>query len=83
MARARTLALCGLERSEEATIRGIFDAAVSRCGIPWTLADEGSADALLIDVDSMYGQMSWLRAQGGLDQYASLAADLERRLPAE
>ena len=24
-----------------------------------------------------------LRAQGGLDQYASLAADLERRLPAE
>lgn len=74
MARARTLALCGLERSEEATIRGIFDAAVSRSGIPWTLADEGSADALLIDVDSMYGQMSWLRAQGGPRPIVALTA---------
>ena len=74
MARARTLALCGLERSEEATIRGIFDAAASRCGIPWTLADEGSADALLIDVDSMYGQMSWLRAQGGPRPIVALTA---------
>lgn len=65
MARARTLALCGLDRGEEAAIREFFDPAVRRCGIPWALASESEADALLIDVDSMYGQMSWLRAQGG------------------
>lgn len=65
MARARTLALCGLDRGEEQAIRDFFAGAVKRCGIPWALVSEADANALLIDVDSMYGQMTWLRAQGG------------------
>ena len=65
MARARTLALCGLDRGEEQAIREFFPAAVKQSGISWALVAESDADALLIDVDSMYGQMTWLRAQGG------------------
>ena len=65
MARARTLALCGLDRGEEQAIRDFFPAAVKHSGVSWALVAESDADALLIDVDSMYGQMTWLRAQGG------------------
>lgn len=85
MARARTLALCGLDRGEEQAIRDFFAGAVKRCGIPWAVVAEAEADALLIDVDSMYGQMTWLRAQGGPRPIVALTsaarADADFMLP--
>jgi hypothetical protein len=60
--RTRKLGLSGFDRDEEAAFRALFASA----GAPgWTLAPEAEAEALLFDIDSMYGQMGWLRAQGG------------------
>ncbi|MBD8527377.1 hypothetical protein [Pseudomarimonas arenosa] len=85
MGRARTLALCGLDSGEEQAVRDFFAGAVKRCGIPWALVSEADADALLIDVDSMYGQMTWLRARGGPRPIVALTsavrADADFMLP--
>jgi hypothetical protein len=61
MAELRTLGLSGFDRDEEAAFRALFDATA----VPgWSLVHEREAGALLIDVDSIYGQMGWLQAQG-------------------
>jgi hypothetical protein len=61
MAELRTLGLSGFDRDEEAAFRQVFDAAA----VPgWVLVAEQDANALVIDFDSMYGQMGWLKAQG-------------------
>jgi hypothetical protein len=60
MAELRTLGLSGFDRDEEAAFRALFDATA----VPgWSLVNERDANALLIDFDSMYGQMGWLQAQ--------------------
>jgi len=74
MGRGRTLALCGMDRAEEAALRSMVEAAASRLGGRWSIASEADADVLLIDVDSMYGQMSWLKAQGGKRPIVALTA---------
>jgi hypothetical protein len=71
MAEIRTLGLSGFDREEEAAFRDLFD----RCaGSGWRLASEAEADALLIDFDSMYGQMAWLKVQDGQRPIAALTA---------
>ncbi|MGQ0799479.1 MAG: hypothetical protein ACT4NL_05115 [Pseudomarimonas sp.] len=67
----RTLGLSGLDRDEETLFRQLFD-AVREPG--WALAPENEAGVLLIDFDSMYGQMTWLRAQGGPRPIVALTA---------
>ncbi len=67
----RTLGLSGLDRDEETLFRQLFD-AVREPG--WALASETDAGVLLIDFDSMYGQMTWLRAQGGPRPIVALTA---------
>lgn len=61
----RTMALCGIDRKAEESIQELFQQAARTAGMPWEIAPESQADALLIDIDSMYGQMSWMKAQGG------------------
>ena len=84
MGQARRLALLGLERDEEASLGALVASLGNRTSQPWTIAAEGDAEALLIDVDSMYGQMSWLRAQGGprpiIALTAATRADAEARV---
>lgn len=67
----RRLGLSGLDRDEETRFRQLFE-AVREPG--WSLAPEAEADILLIDFDSMYGQMAWLRAQGGPRPIIALTA---------
>ncbi len=67
----RRLGLSGLDRDEETRLRQLFE-AVHEPG--WSLAPEAEADVLLIDFDSMYGQMAWLRAQGGPRPIIALTA---------
>jgi len=67
----KTLGLSGLDRDEENLFRQLFE-SVHEPG--WALAAESEADVLLIDFDSMYGQMSWLRAQGGSRPIVALTA---------
>ncbi len=67
----RSLGMSGLDRDEETRFRQLFE-AVREPG--WSLAPESEADVLLIDFDSMYGQMAWLRAQGGPRPIIALTA---------
>lgn len=52
------LSFSGFDRADEAKARALFE----RLSLgDWSLSDEASADAVLIDLDSMYGQMAWMK----------------------
>jgi hypothetical protein len=78
------LALLGLERDEEASLGALLGTLGKHASCAWNATPEAEAEALLIDVDSMYGQMSWLRAQGGprpiIALTAASRADADARL---
>lgn len=77
------LSFSGFDRDDEAKARQLFEGL----GLPgWSIAEEAAADVVLVDLDSMYGQMAWMRgfAPGvltiGLTQ--ALRADTTYRLEA-
>lgn len=57
---ALTLGFTGMDQSTETTLRGVFSDANARVG-HWVLVNESDADFVVVDMDSMYGPMSWLR----------------------
>lgn len=64
MARA-TLCFSGFARDELAQVQHLFEQANARLGHRWSQAPEGEARVLVIDMDSMYGHMTWLKAASG------------------
>ena len=52
------LSFSGFDRADEANARALFERL--HLG-DWALSDEAGADAVLIDLDSMYGQMAWMK----------------------
>ena len=77
------LSFSGFDRADEANARALFERL--RLG-DWALSDEAGADAVLIDLDSMYGQMAWMKGFDagkvtiGLTQ--ALRADTTHRIDA-
>ncbi|MBN8715614.1 MAG: hypothetical protein J0H95_01355 [Xanthomonadales bacterium] len=61
---ALTLGMTGMERHTEAEVTAAFKAANVEIGGHWTLVDSEHADYVIIDMDSLYGPMSWLRLHG-------------------
>jgi len=59
-----TLGLTGMDPDTEAVIKAAFSEANERAGGSWRLAPEGEADNVIVDMDSMYGPMSWLKLHG-------------------
>lgn len=59
-----TLCFTGFSRDEMATIQNQFDQANAALANRWSLTPEADARVLVIDMDSMYGHMTWLKAQG-------------------
>jgi hypothetical protein len=57
---ALTLGLTGMDQVTEAALRTAFTDANDRVG-RWMLVNESDADYVIVDMDSMYGPMSWLR----------------------
>ncbi|TXI48458.1 MAG: hypothetical protein E6Q50_10745 [Lysobacter sp.] len=55
-----TLGLTGMDQATEAALRTSFTDANERHGL-WMLQNEAEADYVVVDMDSMYGPMSWLR----------------------
>lgn len=53
-----TLCFTGFSREELAAVHSLFEQA----GAGWREAPEGEADVLVIDMDSLYGHMTWLKA---------------------
>jgi hypothetical protein len=59
------LCFSGFARDEAALIQEQFEQANRGLVNAWALAPEAEARVLVIDMDSMYGHMSWLKARSG------------------
>ncbi len=57
---ALTLGLTGMDQATESELRSAFAQAATRVR-GWSLLGENDADYVVVDMDSMYGPMSWLR----------------------
>lgn len=55
------LGLTGMDPATEAQLRETFAQALPRLGGFWQLGEEEQADHVVVDMDSMYGPMSWIR----------------------
>ena len=64
---AFTLGTTGMDSATEAELHAAFQSANAGSGNRWQLVSENDADFVVVDMDSMYGPMSWLRlhAAGG------------------
>ena len=56
-----TLGLTGMDPATEAALKAAFLEANARLGDRWSLVADGDAAHVVVDMDSMYGPMSWLR----------------------
>ncbi len=56
-----TLGTTGMDSKTEADVRAAFNAANDAPGSHWTLVGDDSAEVVVVDMDSLYGPMSWLR----------------------
>lgn len=59
-----TLGLTGMDPATEAALQTAFQQANTGLGNRFSLAPEADADYVVVDMDSMYGPMSWLRLHG-------------------
>lgn len=55
-----TLGLTGMDQATETALKAAFGEVNERSG-RWKMVGEGDADYVIVDMDSMYGPMSWLR----------------------
>lgn len=60
----KSICFAGLSREEEAEVVARFKQANARLGNHWLVTPETEASVLVIDMDSMYGQMSLMKAIG-------------------
>jgi hypothetical protein len=60
-----TLCFSGFPRDELTLLHEQFEQANRELASGWSLVSEADAHVLVIDMDSMYGHMSWLKAHGG------------------
>ena len=58
---ALTLGTTGMDSKTKAEVQAAFKAANAETGNQWTLVEGDDADYVVIDMDSLYGPMSWLR----------------------
>lgn len=59
-----TFGLTGMDAVTEASLKAAFAEASMRMGGRWPLVSELDASHVVVDMDSMYGPMSWLRLHG-------------------
>lgn len=59
-----TLGLTGMDPATEAALQAAFQQANADMGSRFSMAPEADADYVVVDMDSMYGPMSWLRLHG-------------------
>ena len=51
----------GMDSKTEAEVQSAFKAANAETGNQWTLVEGDEAEYVVVDMDSLYGPMSWLR----------------------
>jgi hypothetical protein len=63
MSTTRTIAVTGATEQDAARIAALLEKHRHRLSTPWASGEASDADLLVVDVESMYGQMDWLRAR--------------------
>ena len=80
MSTTRTIAVTGASEQDAARIAALLEKHRHRLSTSWTNAEASDADLLVVDVESMYGQMDWLRARSSgrlVIAYTSASEPLE------
>lgn len=67
-----TLGITGMDRATEAQLRTAFEQASPGLGGAWRLSNEAEAEYVVVDMDSMYGPMSWIRLHAAGKQVIAL-----------
>jgi hypothetical protein len=63
MSTTRTIAVTGVTEHDAARFAALMERHRSKLDVSWANGDAAGADLLLVDVESAYGQMDWLRAR--------------------
>jgi hypothetical protein len=61
---AYKIALVGASPDEETEFRNLLGPAAQRLRQSWEVSSERDADLVVVDVDSVFGHMAWLKANG-------------------
>jgi hypothetical protein len=61
--KANSICFSGFSRDDEATVAAILSAVNTRLSTPWSLQKENDAELVVIDMDTVFGYMTWLKAQ--------------------
>lgn len=69
-----TLGLTGMDPATESALQTAFKVANAQLGGHWNLVPEQQADFVVVDMDSMYGPMSWLRLHASGKSVIALTA---------
>ena len=69
-----TLGLTGMDPNTESALQAAFQSANDRLGRHWQLVADADADYVIVDMDSMYGPMSWLRLHAAGKSVVALTA---------
>jgi hypothetical protein len=71
---ASTLGFTGMDSATEAALTAAFQQANADLGSTWQLRPEADAEHVIVDMDSMYGPMSWLRLHAAGKQVIGLTS---------
>ena len=71
---ALTLGTTGMDSKTETEVKAAFAQANLEAGGCWTLQGDDGADYVIIDMDSLYGPMSWLRVHAAGRKVIGLTA---------
>ena len=63
MSTTRTIAVTGVTEHDAARFATLMERHRGKLDVSWANGDASDADLLLVDVESAYGQMDWLRAR--------------------
>jgi len=69
-----TIALSGMDTATETALRAALTGANVQLGEPFLLVAEADAEHVIVDMDSMYGPMSWLRLHAAGKQIVGLTS---------
>ena len=56
-----TLGFTGMDRATQADLSQAIGQSIERLGLDLRLVEDGSADIVVVDMDSLYGPMSWMQ----------------------
>jgi hypothetical protein len=71
---ALTFGTTGMDSATESELHAAFQLANAQTGGHWQLLGENDADYVVVDMDSMYGPMSWLRLHAAGKQVIGLTS---------